>query len=270
MNVNRQCSDGHCARADGMLDPEGAHLAALRRLGDFSDARVCEIGCGDGRLTTGIARDAATVFAFDPDADRIAEARRRLPRGLRAVVTYEVGSGREIEIPRSEFDLVVFSWSLCCIEREDVVHVLRRFRQALVPGGAILDLQVIPPEPAIEVDGEVICRMEGRTLLEDAAAAAAAVDIEIARGLLREEAVDDHDVLRHFPTGTALVEHFHTRPRSVPATFVPMLEAGAHPHVVREACRLRRLRRTESRRPGADDQELLVHELPPVASGSHG
>jgi 2-polyprenyl-3-methyl-5-hydroxy-6-metoxy-1,4-benzoquinol methylase len=102
----------HCACADGRLDPEGAHLAALRRLGDFAGARVCEVGCGDGRLTTGIAREAATVFAFDPDPGSIAEARRRLPRDLRTVVTYEVGSAREIQIPSGEFDLVVFSWSL--------------------------------------------------------------------------------------------------------------------------------------------------------------
>jgi SAM-dependent methyltransferase len=224
---------------DGVLDPDGVHLTALRRLGDFAGARVCEVGSGDGRLTTGIAREAAIVFAFDPDADRIAEARRRLPRDLHGVVMYEVGSARDIEIPRGEFDLVVLSWSLCCMEREDVVHVLRRFRQALVPGGAILDLQVIPPEPAVEVDGEVVCRLEGGTLLEDAAAAAAAVDEEIAQGLLREEAVDDH-----FPAGAALVEHFRTRPRSVPASAIRLLEASARPHVVREACRLRRLRRT--------------------------
>lgn len=94
------------------LDPEGAHLAALRRLADFSGVRVCEVGCGDGRLTLGIAYDAARVVASDPDADAIAAARRSLPRELESVATYEVGSAREIEIPRGEFDMVVFSWSL--------------------------------------------------------------------------------------------------------------------------------------------------------------
>ena len=46
-----------------VLDPEGAHLAALRRLGDFRGQRVLELGCGDGRLTLGIAADAAHVLA---------------------------------------------------------------------------------------------------------------------------------------------------------------------------------------------------------------
>lgn len=243
MNNGRLCSSVQCTCADGVLDPEGAHLAALRRLGDFAGARVCEVGCGDGRLTTGIARDAATVFAFDPDAGRIVEARRRLPDHLHDIVTYEVGSAREIESPQGEFDIVVFSWSLCCMQRDDVVHAVRRFREALAPGGTILDLQVVAPGPVVEVDGEVVCRLEGGSLLERAAAAAAVIDEEIARGLLREEAVDDHDVLRHFSTGASLIEHFQARVRSVPASALPVLEASARPYVVREACRSRRLRR---------------------------
>ena len=46
-----------------VLDPEGAHLAALRRLGDFRGRSVLELGCGDGRLTLGIATDASSVLA---------------------------------------------------------------------------------------------------------------------------------------------------------------------------------------------------------------
>ena len=95
-----------------VLDPEGAHLASLRRLDDFAGARVCEVGCGDGRLTPGIARDATSVWAFDPDPESVEEARQKLPTELRDVVTYDVGSATDIEIPRGEFDIVVFSWSL--------------------------------------------------------------------------------------------------------------------------------------------------------------
>jgi predicted RNA methylase len=95
-----------------VLDPEGAHLAALRRLGDFRTRRVLELGCGDGRLTLGIARDAAHVLAFDPDAEAVERARRSLPAELRERVSYRVASGNEIEIEPHSFDLTVFSWSL--------------------------------------------------------------------------------------------------------------------------------------------------------------
>lgn len=97
-----------------VLDPEGAHLAALRRLGDFRGRRVLELGCGDGRLTLGIAAAAASVLAFDPDADAVEKARRFLPAELAERVIYQVASGSEIEIEPGTrlFDLAVFSWSL--------------------------------------------------------------------------------------------------------------------------------------------------------------
>jgi 2-polyprenyl-3-methyl-5-hydroxy-6-metoxy-1,4-benzoquinol methylase len=100
------------ATVNSVLDPEGAHLAALRRLGDFSDQRVLELGCGDGRLTLGIAAEAASVLAFDPDGEAVERARSFLPAELAERVTYQVVSGKEIEIEAHSFDLVVFSWSL--------------------------------------------------------------------------------------------------------------------------------------------------------------
>jgi 2-polyprenyl-3-methyl-5-hydroxy-6-metoxy-1,4-benzoquinol methylase len=98
--------------APAQLDPEGAHLAALRRLADFSGRRVLELGCGDGRLRAGIARNAAEVLAFDPDAAAVERARRALPAELADRVTYKVASGTEVDVARHSFDIVVFSWSL--------------------------------------------------------------------------------------------------------------------------------------------------------------
>ncbi len=95
-----------------VLDPEGNHLAALRRLVCFRGRRVLELGCGDGRLTRGIARDAASVLAFDRDAEAVERARNALPAELAERVTYRVASGKQIELERHSFDIVVFSWSL--------------------------------------------------------------------------------------------------------------------------------------------------------------
>ena len=100
------------ASVTSVLDPEGEHIAALRRLTDFRNQGVLELGCGDGRLTLGIAAEAASVFAFDPDAEAVERARRFLPASLADRVSYRVASGKEIEIEPHSFDLVVFSWSL--------------------------------------------------------------------------------------------------------------------------------------------------------------
>lgn len=96
----------------GVLDPEGAHLAALRRLADFRDRRVLELGCGEGRLTVGFAGEAAHVLAFDQDAEAVEKARAALPTELGGRVTYQAASAKELEVERHAFDIVLFSWSL--------------------------------------------------------------------------------------------------------------------------------------------------------------
>ena len=77
------------------------------------------------------------------------------------------------------------------------MDVLGRMLEALHPGGVVLDLQVIRPNPRVEVDGRVVCEIDGEPLFRWADAATAAVDARIAAGDLVEEAVDDHDVRKH-------------------------------------------------------------------------
>ena len=95
-----------------IVDPEGAHLAALRRLADFRGQRVLEIGCGDGRLTWGVATDADFVLATDPNEERVATARATCPEELHEKVRFAVADAASTEVPRSSFDIVLFSWSL--------------------------------------------------------------------------------------------------------------------------------------------------------------
>jgi hypothetical protein len=122
------------------------------------------------------------------------------------------------------------------------VHVLRRFREALVPDGIVLDLQVIPPNPLVEADGRVLCEVDGSPLLVRADAARAAVDRLVVEGLLVKEAVDDHDVLKHYDSGAALVEDFAPKERRLPPEAVAGLQALGSACAVRERCRLRMLR----------------------------
>ena len=75
-------------------------------------ARVLEMGCGDGRLTPGIAEDAASVLAFDPNPELVATAERMLPSHLRERVAFRAATAESIEIEPGSFDLVVFSWAL--------------------------------------------------------------------------------------------------------------------------------------------------------------
>ena len=95
-----------------VVDPEGTHLRVLHGLADFRGARVLEIGAGEGRLTTGFAADAASVLAIDPKEDSIAEAQRTMAAEHREKVTFRVASVVQLDVPKTAFDLVLFSWSL--------------------------------------------------------------------------------------------------------------------------------------------------------------
>jgi 2-polyprenyl-3-methyl-5-hydroxy-6-metoxy-1,4-benzoquinol methylase len=95
-----------------VLDPDGVEAATIRELVDLDGARVLDVGCGDGRLSVVCAREGAEVFAFDPDEDVVAIARTETPRELRKRLRFEVAHAREIELPKGEFELALFSWSL--------------------------------------------------------------------------------------------------------------------------------------------------------------
>jgi hypothetical protein len=114
--------------------------------------------------------------------------------------------------------------------------------QAAAPGALILDLQVIRPDPYVELRGEVVARIDGEPLFAWADAATTAVDDRIAAGDLVEEAVDDHDVRKHYSNGAELVEDVAGSKRRFPEEVVPTLQRIDRPLVVRERCRVRRLR----------------------------
>jgi hypothetical protein len=121
------------------------------------------------------------------------------------------------------------------------VDVLAHMVDAVKPGGVVLDLQVIRPNPTVEVDGRVVVEIDGEPLFRSADAATAAIDALVESGRLVEQAVDDHDVRKHYANGLELVDDFVSKERRLPERAVPCLRALAQPCVVRERCRLRHL-----------------------------
>jgi D-alanine-D-alanine ligase len=94
------------------IDPDGVEIATIRELLDPSGLSVVDVGCGEGRMTVELARAGARVFGFDADEESIDRARGETPAELRERVRFEVADAAQIELPRGEFDLAMFSWSL--------------------------------------------------------------------------------------------------------------------------------------------------------------
>jgi ubiquinone/menaquinone biosynthesis C-methylase UbiE len=94
------------------VDPEGAELAALRRLCPLDGQRVLELGCGDGRLTFQYAASTAFVLAVDSDEERIADAVKARPAALAERVRFEAADAAEADARPNSFDVALFSSSL--------------------------------------------------------------------------------------------------------------------------------------------------------------
>lgn len=112
---------------------------------------------------------------------------------------------------------------------------------AVKPGGVILDLQVIRPNPTIEIDGEVVDEIDSEWLLRSADAAAGAIDTLVESGALIDQAIDDHDVHKHYANGLEVIDDFAGKQQRIPERAIPSLRALGAPCVVRSRCRLRLL-----------------------------
>jgi hypothetical protein len=121
------------------------------------------------------------------------------------------------------------------------VHVLRNLVEAVEPGGLVFDLQVTRPNPVVESGGQVVCEFDGEPIFRSADAATAAIDALIGHGRLVEQAVDDHDVRKHYGSGGELVDDFAGKQRQLPVEALPDLRRLTGRCAVRERCRLRRL-----------------------------
>ncbi len=134
------------------------------------------------------------------------------------------------------------------------MNALSRMIDAVRPGGLILDLQVIRPDPRVELDGRVVAELDGERLFRWADAATAAIDARVRDGDLVDEAVDDHDVCKHYANGAELVEDVAGSKRRLPGALVPRIAAIEEPLLTRERCRLRRLRVGGLARPREPDR----------------
>jgi SAM-dependent methyltransferase len=142
------------------VDPEENEIGSLLDFVELDGRRVLEIGSGNGRLTWRYANRAATVTAVEPFAPSVARATENLPQELVGRVGLRRATFDEfaVEAAAAAFDVAILSWSLCCMDRGDMIPALEEAHRLLGPGGALIDIHPVAGTAEVEVHsaGEIV------------------------------------------------------------------------------------------------------------------
>ena len=94
------------------LDPLGVETQTLLDAADFSNARVLEIGAGDGRLTFRYAQASPSVVSIDPNVGEVASAVKACPSHLARRLRFVLATALALPFRHDAFDIALLAWSL--------------------------------------------------------------------------------------------------------------------------------------------------------------
>ncbi len=109
---------------------------------------MLEIGCGDGRVSKKYWSEPRSLVGIDPERDALETSRKSLPQSLAKRVKFQVGVAEKLELESESFDIVFFTWSLCCVQ--DPEKSLKEAWRVLRSKGFLVNLMP-DVEPSVEV-----------------------------------------------------------------------------------------------------------------------
>lgn len=135
-------------------DPENREIVEITRIlkdycgfsSPWAGKRILEIGCGTGRFTRKIIKDAMHIDAVDPDKERIGVLHNYLrSSGFDHKCTTSVGTLTDFLKtcnPKVTYDLIIFSWSWAFIPNEEKESNILGVLNLLSDDGVIISTMV--------------------------------------------------------------------------------------------------------------------------------
>ncbi|HJS17749.1 MAG TPA: class I SAM-dependent methyltransferase [Anaerolineales bacterium] len=93
-------------------DPEGREKKVLHKFVDFTNQRVLEIGCGEGRMTWKYASASSWIVGVDTDRNALRVAAYDHPSNLAKKVHFANSEAERLPFRKETFDIAVLAWSL--------------------------------------------------------------------------------------------------------------------------------------------------------------
>ena len=92
-------------------DSEKNETKYLHKLVEFTNQRVLEIGCGEGRLTWQYAKETHSTVGIDLDADSLRVATIDTSSDLENKVYFSRAMSEQLPFSKEMFDLAILAWS---------------------------------------------------------------------------------------------------------------------------------------------------------------
>jgi hypothetical protein len=111
------------------------------------------------------------------------------------------------EAAASAFDVAILSWSLCCMDRDDIIPALEEAHYLLGPSGTLIDIHPVPGTAEVEVHsaGQVIFAEPASASADDGELHAdEALAQAVARGLFVSERHTEFDFRVYGSSGREL------------------------------------------------------------------
>jgi ubiquinone/menaquinone biosynthesis C-methylase UbiE len=93
-------------------DIERNEAKYLHTFADFTNKRVLEVGCGEGRMTWQYAKATHTTIGIDSDTDALRIASVDRPTALEHKVLFTGAASEYLPFSKETFDIAILAWSL--------------------------------------------------------------------------------------------------------------------------------------------------------------
>lgn len=118
-------------------------------LGDLTDRRVLEYGCGLGEISVLLARSGARVSTFDISEMSVAVAQRRAEiNGCADRIEFTVAAGEDIPYPDESFDI---AFGKAILHHLDVAQGARHLARVVKPGGKAAFVEPMGMNPILNL-----------------------------------------------------------------------------------------------------------------------
>ena len=150
--------------------PRRDSIDVVRESLSLPDARVLDVGCGDGALVRMMTREGAQATGLEINEAQLARARAETPVGGES---YRVGRAEALPIEDGAFDIVVFFNSLHHVPIESQEEAIVEAARVLETGGRLFVMEPVAEGPLFElmrpVDDETEVRAAAYAALRRAA-----------------------------------------------------------------------------------------------------